>query len=91
MTGRELRPGGQENVRDRSEQDEISGRENMEASENTAPSQRRGGAPERHRIDLNRVAGTLSTGGNTDGLARLNLMVGTIFERLVADTGEHRR
>jgi hypothetical protein len=91
MTGRELRPGAQENVRDRPDPDEISSRENVEASENTTPSRRRGGGPALHRIDLNRVAGTLSTGGNADGLARLNLMVSTVFERLVAGSGENRR
>jgi hypothetical protein len=70
--------------------DEISGRESMEASENTAPSRRRGGGPALHRIDLDRVAGTMSSSGNADGLARLSLMVGTIFDRLVADPGENR-
>jgi hypothetical protein len=91
MTGRELRPAAEENVRNPSDHDEISGRGNMEASENTAPSRRRGGGPPLHRIDPYRVAGTLATGGNADGLARLNLMVSTIFERLVADSGESRR
>ncbi len=57
----------------------------MEASENTSPSRRRGGSPALHRIDLDRVAGTLSSSGNVDGYARLSLMVGTIFDRLVAD------
>jgi hypothetical protein len=63
----------------------------MEASENRASSRERGGSPALHRVDPTRVAGTLSTGGNADGLARLSLMVGTIFERLVADPGEPRR
>jgi hypothetical protein len=91
MTGRDLRPGAQEIVRDPSKPDEISGRESMEASENTSPSRRRGGSPALHRIDLDRVAGTLSSSGNADGYARLNLMVGTIFDRLVSDSGERRR
>jgi hypothetical protein len=63
----------------------------MEASENTAPSRRRGGGPALHRVDLDRVAGTLSSTGDADGFARLNLMVGTIFDRLMADSGENRR
>jgi hypothetical protein len=91
MTGRELRPGAQENVRNPSDPDEISGREIVEASENTAPSRPRGGGPALHRLDLDRVAGTLSSGGNPDGLARLSLMVSTIFDRLLADSGENRR
>lgn len=91
MTGRELRPGAQENVTNRPDPDEISSSENMEASENTAQSRQGGGGPALHRIDLNRVAGTLSTGGNADGLVRLNLMVSTVFERLVADPSENRK
>jgi hypothetical protein len=85
MTERELRPGARQNVRDPSGLDEISGRANMEASENTEPSQRRGGGPAPHRIDLNQVAGIPSSSGNADGFARLNLMVSTIFERLTSD------
>ena len=65
--------------------DEIFRRETMEASENTAPSRQRGGGPALHRIDLDRVTGTVSSSGNADGFARLSLMVGTIFDRLVAD------
>jgi hypothetical protein len=91
MTGRELRPAAEEIVRNPSDRDEISGRENMEASENSTPSRRRGGGPALHRIDPNRVAGTLATGGNADGFARLSLMVTTVFERLVADPGENPR
>jgi hypothetical protein len=71
--------------------DDIEPRDSMEASENTAHSRRRGGSPSLHRIDPSRVAGTLSSSGNADGLARLSLMVGTIFDRLVADPGESRR
>ncbi|HEY6636309.1 MAG TPA: hypothetical protein VIZ61_01370 [Solirubrobacterales bacterium] len=71
--------------------DEIKRSESMEASENTAPSPRRGGGPALQRVDLDRVAGTLASGGNQDGFARLSLMVGTIFDRLVADSGEHPR
>ena len=56
----------------------------MEASENTGlrPEGSRGAAL--HRIDPNRVAGRLSQDSDTAGFARLNLMVGTIFGRLVA-------
>jgi hypothetical protein len=71
--------------------DEITGRESMEASENTVPAQRRGGGPALQRIDLNGVGGTLPSPGNADGFARLNLMVSTIFDRLVADSGENPR
>jgi hypothetical protein len=39
-------------------------------------------------VDLNRVAGTLSEGGNAAGFARLNLMVTTVFDRLVAGDGQ---
>jgi hypothetical protein len=70
--------------------DEIDGRESMEASENTAQSQRHGGAA-LHHVDPARVAETLSSDGNSAGFARLELMVGTIFDRLVADPGQHRR
>jgi hypothetical protein len=91
MNGRDLRPGPQETVRDPSKPDETSGREIMEASEHTSPSRRRGGSPALHRIDLDRVAGTLSSSRNADGYARLNLMVSTIFDRLVSDSGEARR
>jgi hypothetical protein len=71
--------------------DEIKRRDSMEASENTAPSRRRGGGPALHRVDPDRVAETLSWTGNADGFARLSLMVGTIFDRLVSDAGENRR
>jgi hypothetical protein len=62
----------------------------MEASENTAQSRRRGGAA-LHRIDPTRVSETLSSDSHSAGFARLELMVGTIFDRLVANPGEHRR
>jgi hypothetical protein len=61
----------------------------MEASENTSPSRRRGG-PSLHRVDAERVAETLSVSGDPAGFARLNLMVSTVFARLVADPGENR-
>ncbi len=55
----------------------------MEASEN--PQLRsQGRAPALHRIDPDRVAEALSPGGNATGFARLNLMVNTVFGRLVA-------
>jgi hypothetical protein len=56
----------------------------MEAFENSALSQRAGGGPALHRVDPDRVAKTLSSGGHPDGYARLELMVNTIFDRLVA-------
>jgi hypothetical protein len=56
----------------------------MEASENTALPQG-GGARGLHRVDSDRVTRTLSSGGNPAGYARLELMVNTIFDRLVAD------
>lgn len=71
--------------------DEIKRRKSMEASENTAPSRRRGGGPALHRIDPDRVAGSFSAAGNAEGFARLSLMVGPIFDRLVADSGENRK
>lgn len=43
-----------------------------------------------HRIDPARVTETLAAEGNTDGFARLSLMVGTIFERLVREPGQSR-
>ena len=63
----------------------------MEASENSAPSQRSGRGPALHRVDLDRLPGTLSLTGNAAGFARLSLMVGTIFDRLVAEPGGRRR
>ena len=61
----------------------------MEASENTAGSQRSGG-PALHRVDPDRVAASLSAERNADGLARLSLMVNTVFERLVSEPHQHR-
>lgn len=84
MTGRELRPGAQQNVRAASGEDEISRRESMEAFENTALPRRAGGGPPLHRVDPDRVARTMSSSGHHDGYARLDLMVNTIFDRLVA-------
>jgi hypothetical protein len=70
--------------------DEIDRRETMEASENAGLRRQGGGGPALHRIDPDRVADTLSSHGNTAGFARLNLMVGTIFDRLTADEQEAR-
>jgi hypothetical protein len=61
----------------------------MEASENTAHSRGQAGTA-LHRIDPARVTETLSSDGNAAGFARLELMVGTIFDRLVAGSGEHQ-
>ena len=71
--------------------DEKERREKMEASENAGMSRPGRGGPALHRIDPDRVAQSLSSGGNAAGFARLELMVGTIFTRLVADTGDDRR
>jgi hypothetical protein len=60
----------------------------MEASEKTGLRREVRGDRARHRVDLNRVAGTLSEGGNAAGFARLNLMVTTVFDRLVAGDGQ---
>jgi hypothetical protein len=65
--------------------DEIKRRETMEASENTALPQHGGGSPGLYRVDPERVTRTLSSHGNPAGYTRLELMVGTIFDRLVAD------
>jgi hypothetical protein len=64
--------------------DEKTGRETMEASENAGSRRQGGGGPSLHRIDPERVAETLSTDGNQAGFDRLNLMVNTIFDRMVA-------
>jgi hypothetical protein len=87
MTERALRPGARRNVRDRFGPDEKKRREMMEASEDTTLSQS-GSGPALHRVDPNRIAKNLSSGGDAAGYARLGLMVGTIFDRLVA--GERR-
>jgi hypothetical protein len=62
----------------------------MEASENAGSRRQGGGGPTLHRIDPERVAEALSTGGNQAGFARLNLMVNTIFDRLVESGRENR-
>lgn len=67
--------------------DEIAPRGKMEASENTAMS--RDGGSARHRVDPDRVSRLLSGEADPVGFARLDLMVNTIFDRLVA--GERRR
>ena len=59
MTSRELRPGAQENVRDRFGVDEKKRREIMEASENAGLRREGSGGAALHRIDPNRVAVTL--------------------------------
>jgi hypothetical protein len=91
MTGRELRPGAQQNVTDPFGSDEITRRETMEASENAGRPGPGRGSPALHRIDSDRAAETLSSGGNPAGFAGLNLMVSTIFDRLVAEPGAQRR
>jgi hypothetical protein len=63
----------------------------MEASENAGLSRQGNGGPALHRIDPDRVAETLSAGGNAAGLARLNLMVNTIFGRLITAGGRENR
>jgi hypothetical protein len=64
--------------------DEKTRRDIMEASENAGMSRPGRGGPALHRIDPERVARTLSSQGNAAGLARLDLMVNTVFDRLVA-------
>lgn len=56
----------------------------MEASENAGLRWKGSGGVALHRIDPIRVAERLSLDSDTAGFARLNLMVGTIFDRLVA-------
>jgi hypothetical protein len=70
--------------------DDIERREKMEASENTGMSRPGGGGPALHRIDPDRVAQSLSSNSNPVGFARLELMVGTILDRLVAEPGQNR-
>jgi hypothetical protein len=70
--------------------DEMDRREKMEASENAGMPQPGRGGPALHRIDPDRVAQSLSLHGNAAGFARLELMVGTIFDRLVSDPAENR-
>lgn len=64
--------------------DEKKPRETMEASENAGLRREGSGGAALHRLDPNRVAERLSLDSDTAGFARLNLMVGTIFDRLVA-------
>jgi hypothetical protein len=71
--------------------DDIERRENMEASENAGMSRPGRGGPALHRIDPDRITQSLASHGNSAGFARLELMLGTVFERLVADPTEHRR
>lgn len=79
-----MRPGAKRNVRDRSGADEIDPREIMEASENRGLRREGSGGPALQRIDPDRVAEALSLDSDPAGFARLNLMVGTIFDRLLA-------
>jgi hypothetical protein len=60
----------------------------MEASKNAGLRREGSGGPALHRIDPDRVPETLSSDSRTAGFARLNLMVGTIFDRLVAGERE---
>jgi hypothetical protein len=64
--------------------DELTRREKMEASENAGMSRPGRGEPALHRIDPDRIAQTLSLDGHATGFERLELMVSTIFDRLVA-------
>jgi hypothetical protein len=75
-------------VRSLGAMDELARREKMEASENTAMSRDGGGEFALHRLDPERVSRLLSSAADPAGYARLNVMVGTIFDRLVA--GERR-
>ena len=49
------------------------------------PDVRSGRRPVLQRIDLERIRARLSAGEYETGLARLNLMIGTILPRLVAE------
>jgi hypothetical protein len=62
----------------------------MEASENAGMSRPGRGGPALHRIDPDRIAQAFSADGNAAGIARLELMVGPIFDRLVAQPGDDR-
>jgi hypothetical protein len=70
--------------------DDIERRVKMEASENAGMSRPGRGGPALHRIDPDRVTQSLSPNGNPAGFARLELMVGTIFDRLVSQPGQNR-
>jgi hypothetical protein len=86
-----LRPRDAKNVTNGSDADEVIGRAIMEASENVEPSRQGSSGPALHRVDPDRVTATLSSGSNAAGLARLDLMVNTIFGRLVAAGGRQNR
>lgn len=60
----------------------------MEASENHRLRREGSAGPALHRKDPDRVPEALSLDSKTAGFARLNLMVGTIFDRLVAGERE---
>jgi len=60
----------------------------MEASENERRRREGSGGPALHRIGPERVAETLSLDGDAAGFARRVLVVGTIFDRLVAGERE---
>jgi hypothetical protein len=62
----------------------------MEASENTALPRRGDGGPALRRVDPGRLATALTSDGNPAGYTRLELMVSTVFDRLVAHPGEFR-
>jgi hypothetical protein len=78
-----------DSVKGRSAMDEKSSRDEMEASENAGMSRPGRGAPALHRIDPDRIT-SLAADGNPAGYARLELMVSTIFDRLVAQPGDGR-
>lgn len=67
--------------------DETARREKMEASENTARSRQGGTELGLHRVDPDRLSNPLASGADAAGFARLDLMVNTIFDRLVAGEG----
>jgi hypothetical protein len=67
--------------------DEKARRDEMEASENTAMSREGGSDFALHRVDPDRVSRLLSTGTDSVGYARLELMVTTVFDRLVGGEG----
>jgi hypothetical protein len=79
-----------DSVKGRSAMDEKSSRDEMEASETAGMSRPGRGAPALHRIDPDRITQSLTADGNPAGYARLELMVSTIFDRLVAQPGDGR-
>jgi hypothetical protein len=60
----------------------------MEGFEKSGLRREGSGGSALHRVDPDRVAERLSLDSDMAGFARLNLMVGTIFDRLV--DGEHK-